>query len=58
MEATKEVRQYSQRWRKRAILHIYLVRICLKPKQKPINSSMNLKELSKLEKSQCCSPST
>ncbi|KAL9687479.1 hypothetical protein QQ045_031882 [Rhodiola kirilowii] len=43
----KEVKQDSQRWRKRAILLIYLVQICLKPKQKPSNSSMNLKELSK-----------
>ncbi|KAL9662127.1 hypothetical protein QQ045_026957 [Rhodiola kirilowii] len=43
----QEVRQNSQKWRKRAIILIYLVQICLKPKQKPINSSMNLKELSK-----------
>ncbi|CAM8915304.1 unnamed protein product [Rhodiola kirilowii] len=42
-----EVKQDSQRWRKRAILLIYLVQICLKPKQKQSNSSMNLKELSK-----------
>ncbi|CAM8913638.1 unnamed protein product [Rhodiola kirilowii] len=43
----KEVKQDSKRWRKRAILLIYLVQICLKPKQTPSNSSMNLKELSK-----------
>ncbi|CAM8983042.1 unnamed protein product [Rhodiola kirilowii] len=42
-----EVKQDSQRWIKRAILLIYLVQICLKPKQTPSNSSMNLKELSK-----------
>ncbi|KAL9675132.1 hypothetical protein QQ045_003333 [Rhodiola kirilowii] len=40
---TIEVKQDSQRWRKRAILLIYRMQICLKPKEKPSNSSMNLR---------------